>query len=144
MVGTRIMSDLLGAVIEVLFEGIFAGGIPGPVSLEGQRRARVVVGTVALAAILTRHVFLDSVASNVVLVGASLVAAWVLAFSLVDLVKELPVVPWMTVLAILVAVASLTTGVGRFLHGSRESWNGQPHETTAARRLSGIQAGPFS
>jgi hypothetical protein len=102
------LDDLLGELIGVLIEG----GIPGPLSLEGQRRARVVVSTVALVGILTGHLFLASLSGTVVLVVGSVVAAWILAFSLVDLAKELPGVPWVTVVAILVAVAGLITGVG--------------------------------
>jgi hypothetical protein len=94
------MLDFLGAVIELFLE---AGGIPGPASLEGQRRARVVAGIVALTAILAGHLFLGSVTRTVVLVGGSVVAAWVLAFSLVDLMK---------------AVAGLTTAVGLTLSSS--------------------------
>jgi|SRR5687768_1312901 hypothetical protein len=108
------MFDLIGDVVELLLQ---TGGVPGPQSLEGQRRARIVAAAVALTVILSGHFLFGLTAGLVMLVGGMVVAAWVLAFSLVDVAKELPVVPWPSIAAIFVAGASLMAGLGFTLFG---------------------------
>lgn len=103
------MFDIIAELLELILGG---GGISGFDSLEAQRRARIVSAVVALGAILVGYYILGSWIGVVISIGGLIVALWVLAFSLVDLAKERPDVPWASVAAILVAGASVATAVG--------------------------------
>jgi hypothetical protein len=87
-----------------LFELFGTDGVPSPDTLRGQRLARLAVAASALATNLVVHATRSSMATGhswsvLVLLGGSFAGLWVLLFSAVDLVKELPSVPWVSVLA---------------------------------------------
>lgn len=106
------MLDLIADVIEALLSG---GGVPAPVALESQRRARALSAAAAVMAIVAGPFFSGSTSITLV-AGGAIVAAWALAFSLVDLVKESPPVQWTSVLAIIVAGMGLATAARFALH----------------------------
>lgn len=97
--------DGIGDLLELLF----AAGELSPDTLRAQRLARLKVASIALAANAGILFLLGpSVTGSwpiVVLTAATLAAAWVFVFSLVDIVKELPSLP-------LVSVAAAVTAAG--------------------------------
>jgi hypothetical protein len=106
------MADFLADLIEALF----SGGIPSPDQREPQRRLRLAVSVLSLAG--TAGVYLRYGASGLrgwpvlLLVVMSVAAAWVVAFSFVDLVKSLPSFAWVSMAAAVIAAVSLALTIG--------------------------------
>jgi hypothetical protein len=110
------MVDVVAELIEFLFA---AGGVPGPESLEGQRRARLVAAIVALAGVIAGHIFSGTTAGVALVAAGSIVGLWILALSLVDLMKEFPPVQWQSVTAIVVATTALAVALAYALGVAR-------------------------
>jgi len=110
------MVDVVAELIEFL---LTAGGVPGPESLEGQRRARLLATIVALAAVIAGHIIAGTTASVALVAAGSIVGLWSLAFSLVDLMKEFPPVHWQGVTAIVVATTALAVALAYALGVTR-------------------------
>lgn len=93
-----------------LLELFFSAGISSPETLEKQRRLRLVAGSGALvvnAAILLMFSRPTEVVGWSVLAIATLAGGWVLAFSAVDTARELPSVPWLSVVAFVTALKAI-------------------------------------
>jgi hypothetical protein len=126
------MVDIVAGLIELVLE---AGGIPGPQSLDGQRRARVVAGLAAFIAVLVGRLLSGPTAGVVFVVTGSIVGLWVLGFSLVDLLKEWPPVQWQSVMAIVAASAALAAASTYTLAAAQlppQPASRAGHKTTAA------------
>jgi hypothetical protein len=100
--------DVIGDLLELLF----AAGELSPDTLRAQRLARLTVASIALVVNAFILFLLDpSVTGSwpiVVLSAATLAAAWVFVFSVVDIVKELPTLPLVSVAAATTAGCCLT------------------------------------
>jgi hypothetical protein len=106
------MDDIL---IEGLVRLLFGGWLSG--DLDTQHSWRVYT-SVTLVVLLLASLWWPATPSSkfsapLAVVGAAL-ASWNLAFSLVDMAKELPEVPWRGVVAIMTSTALLVVA-GRFL-----------------------------
>jgi hypothetical protein len=98
-----------------LIEALFSSGIPSPNRLENQRRLRLAVSVLSLAG--NAGVYVADGVSDLrgwpvlLLIVTSVAAAWVVAFSLVDLVKSLPALAGMSIAAAAVATVSLAFAI---------------------------------
>jgi hypothetical protein len=104
---TDIATSRIDVVAEIIEFFLAAGGVPGPKSVEAQRRARLVAAIVALVTILAGRLISGTTADVILVTAGSIVGLWILAFSVVDFIKEFPPVPWQSVMAIIVAGAAL-------------------------------------
>lgn len=96
------IDDIVGGLLEALLEN----GLPNPVAIRHQRLARLASAIGAAAVLLGLEVV--GAAGPWWMLGVAVsafVAAWVLAFSLVDLCKEFPPVSWVSVIASAVGAA---------------------------------------
>ena len=86
-------------VVSELIELLLAGGIPAPELVEGQRRVRLAAAIVALTVILVGQSLSAAALRIAFVVAGSIAALWILACSLVDLIKEFPPVRWQSIAA---------------------------------------------
>jgi hypothetical protein len=99
------MFDAIGALLELFL----TEGVPSPLTLQKQRQARLAMSGLALAAsgAVVLWFYTSSVWSWSIAVVAAVVAGWVLLFSVVDVVKELPSIAWLSIAAAASASAAL-------------------------------------
>jgi hypothetical protein len=110
------MVDVVAELIEFL---LAAGGVPGPESIEGQRRARLLATIVALTAVIGGYIVAGTTAGVALVAAGSIMGLWTLSFSLVDLMKEFPPVQWQSVTAIVVATTALAVALAYALGVAR-------------------------
>ncbi len=98
------MFDVIADAVEMLL----VGGVPSPESLEKQRQARLALSAAGLIVNLSLCLWLGASAlrgwSALVVSGVTIAAGWVLIVSVIDVLKELPSVVWLSVAAAVVAV----------------------------------------
>jgi hypothetical protein len=101
---------MLDVILDLVLSAL-ADGVPSPDTLDNQRKARLVVSVIALIVNLAIGLLFGESALRgwplLVLLGMTFAAGWALIFSVVDLVKELPSVPWWSVAVIAVAASSI-------------------------------------
>jgi hypothetical protein len=101
------MFDAIADVIEILL----TGEVPSPDTLEKQRQARLAVSAVGLVVDLGLSLWLGASTlrgwSFLVVAGMTIAAGWALIVSVIDLVKELPSVEWLSVAAAGVATVGI-------------------------------------
>jgi hypothetical protein len=106
-----VLDEILGAVISSILET----GVPSPATLRRQRQARLLAATFALVlAFVTSAWVPDRTAALFMNLGCALIAAWVLLFSLVDIVKE-PSADTKTSLAAIGVAVSVVVVAGSWL-----------------------------
>jgi hypothetical protein len=103
------MLDVLADLLEL----VVANGIPTPSTLERQRQVRLAVSGLALVTNSVLHWLYGRppVASWPILVISTIASGWVLAFSMVDLIKELPSIAWVSIAAAALASAAVIVAV---------------------------------
>jgi hypothetical protein len=102
---------MLDLFADLLLDFVGADEPLGPSSLRAQRRVRCAAVSVAGAMVLGIRIWGGhGTASVTLVVAALLVAVWVLAFSVVDLIKQLPAITQLSLTAALVAGATLAGG----------------------------------
>jgi hypothetical protein len=93
-----------------MLEAMLGDGVPGPDTLDAQRKARLLASGVALAiVVLVRGLAWESPTATIILVLTAVGSGWIILFSVVDVIKEPGSSRWWSTCASVVGTVALIT-----------------------------------